>query len=96
MGADPFITSSSGKSAEEAFDRAVEAALHECGNGGYTGTIAEKTSFIELELPEGASPVKEANRLVEIDDERISDKFGPAGCFTLGNYRYLFFGWASS
>ncbi len=96
MGADPFITYARGDSAREAFNTAVEDARYESGNGGYTGSIAEKERFIEIKLPEEADPVTEANMLIEEDDERICDKWGPAGFFSLGNSRYLFFGWASS
>jgi hypothetical protein len=96
MGADPFVTSSSGDTAKAAFDKAVANALYEYGHGGYTGSIAEKDSIIEIELQEGRDPVAEADRLIDEDDERISDKWGPAGCFNLGDGRYLFFGWASS
>jgi len=96
MGADPFIIGARGDTAQAAFNRAVENALYEHGHGGYTGTIAEKDSFIEIELPEGIDPVTEANHMIDEDDDRVSDKWGPAGVFALGDDRYLFFGWASS
>jgi len=96
MGADPFIVGARGETVKAAFDRAVEDALYEHGHSGYTGSIAEKDSYVEIELPEGAEPELEANRLIDEDDERISDKWGPAGCFALGDDRYVFFGWASS
>jgi hypothetical protein len=96
MGADPFIVGARGEDAKTAFNRAVENAAYEYGHGGYTGTIAEKDSFIEIELPKGLDPVAEADRLIDEDDERVADKWGPAGCFSLGDSRYLFFGWASS
>jgi len=96
MGADPFIVNIKGASAREAFNNAVEHACYEFGHGGYTGSIAEKDSFVEIELPDGVDPIKEADRLIDEDDERVSDKWGPAGCLSLGQDRYLFFGWASS
>jgi hypothetical protein len=96
MGADPFITSAIGDTAKAAFDKAVENALYEYGHGGYTGTIADKDCFSEIELPEGVDPVAEADRMIDTDDERVSDKWGPAGAFSLGDGRYLFFGWAPS
>jgi hypothetical protein len=96
MGADPFIISAAGDTARTAFDEAVEEAQHEYGHGGYTGSIAEKDSFLEIELTEGMDPVAEANRMIDEDDHRISDKWGPAGAFSLGNGRYLFFGLAPS
>jgi len=96
MGANPFIVGARGETAQAAFSRAVEDALYEYGHGGYTGSIAEKDGFVKIEFPDGAEPELEANRLIDEDDERISDKWGPAGCFALGDDRYVFFGWASS
>ena len=96
MGAEPFIIGAMGDSPKAAFQCAVERALYEHGHGGYTGTIAEKDSFVEVDLPEDVDPVSEADRLIDAEDERISDKWGPAGCFALDERRYLFFGWASS
>jgi len=95
MGANPFIVGARGENAKAAFTSAVEQAAYEHGHGGYTGTIAEKHSFIEIELPKGVDPVAEADRMIDQDDARISDKWGPAGAFVLGNGSYLFFGWAS-
>lgn len=45
MGAETFIQSAKGRTAEEAFRSAREDALHEYGHRGYTGSIAEKRSF---------------------------------------------------
>jgi len=101
MGADMFITESVGKTAQEAFDRAVERARHDHGHAGYTGTIAEKEGFVFLGLPIDTDPIKYAEDLVNGDDPRIEDKWGPAGCIMYGaekggEGKYLFFGWASS
>lgn len=46
MGADNFENEVWGKTAEEAFAKVVERAEWNYGHAGYTGTIAEKTSFI--------------------------------------------------
>jgi hypothetical protein len=35
-----------------------------------------------------------AGALMDLDDDRISDKWGPAGCIELEPGRYLFFGYA--
>lgn len=51
MGANAFETMSHGKTAREAFHAAAEAAAWECGHGGYTGTIAEKSDFALYTLP---------------------------------------------
>jgi hypothetical protein len=96
MGAQPFITEAHGTDARKAFEQAVEDALYDHGHAGYTGTIAEKDRFTLIPLPEGAKPYQEARRMIDEDDERISDKWGPAGGFELRPGSYLFFGWASS
>lgn len=96
MGAQTFTHTAKGTSAEEAFHRAVEEARCENGHGGYTGTIAEKDSFVTIPLPEGRKPKEYARELIDEDDERIDDKWGPAGCIKVADDEYLFFGWASS
>lgn len=95
MGADAFVTMAQGKTAKEAFRNAVADAQHQNGHGGYTGTIAEKREFVLLK-PKTTDPLKEAWDLIHEDDERISDKWGPAGCFDLGDNKFVFFGLASS
>jgi hypothetical protein len=96
MGACDFGCIESGDSAREAFNNAVEQAQYYHGHGGYTGTIAEKDSFRMISVPEGEDPIEYADQLVENDDQRIDDKWGPAGCVDLKDGRYYFFGWASS
>jgi len=53
MGADQFWTSGWGANASAAFQEAVNDAKYESGHGGYTGTIAEKDSFLLFDPPEG-------------------------------------------
>lgn len=96
MGADTFMCSGTGATAKEAFDSAVEQAYYDHGHAGYTGTIAEKGSFTEITLPEGRDPEEYADELIDKADSRIDDKWGPAGCFKIGECEYFFFGWASS
>lgn len=101
MGASVFFSSASGSSAHEAFKSARDEAAWENGHGGYTGTIAEKHDYVmcsETVFPSYKEASEFANNLIDNDDNRISDKWGPAGCvkFTKGNdIKYLFFGWAS-
>ena len=95
MGACTFMETASGGSMREAFRSAVEDALYENGHGGYSGSIAEKSAFTEIKLPEGEKPYDYANKLMDEDDSRVSNKWGPAGAIDCGNNRYLFFGWAS-
>lgn len=96
MGASTFIVTASGKTAKEAFKIAREDAQYESGHGGYTGTIAEKDSFVMITCELGMDPYEYADDLIDEGDPRIDDKWGPAGCIALGNDKYLFFGWASS
>jgi len=97
MGANTFYTRSRGRTPEEAFRRAVDMARYRFGHDGYTGSIAEKESFVMVEVPRGAEPEEHAYTLLMA---RGVDKWGPAGCIVLepekGEKEYLFFGWASS
>ncbi len=96
MGANTFVTAARGKTATDAFKSAVAKAQFDRGHGGYTGTIAEKLSFEMIAMPDGVEPTAYAQKLIEEEDQRIDDKWGPAGCIALGDGQYLFFGWASS
>lgn len=97
MGATEFMTKAKGQTARAAFQAAVEEALYENGHGGYSGTIAEKQSFKVITVTEefAARPEDFAERLLDENDKRIADKWGPAGCVDLGNGEWLFFGVAS-
>ncbi len=96
MGASVFFEQARGKTADEAFARAVEQACYDHGHSGYSGTIAEKQNFTMIPVPKGEDPVAFANRLIDEADSRVNDKWGPAGCLDLGDGEFLFFGWASS
>jgi hypothetical protein len=101
MGASEFFTAASGKTVKEAFRSAIEEAQYESGHGGYTGTIAEKDSFVSCSnevFQSYEAAINYAEDLVISDDKRIDDKFGPAGYVKFMNgskTNYLFFGWAS-
>lgn len=96
MGAQPFYQYGYGKTPREAFNNCVLEAINLYGNQGYTGTIAEKESFVIISLPEGQDPWSYAYHMIEIGDPRIDDKWGPAGCIKVPNEKdkYLFFGWS--
>ncbi len=96
MGADTFTTRAKGKTAKEAFATAQDQAQYDHGHSGYSGTIAEKDAFTMIPVPADTNPGAYAYKLIEENDRRISDKWGPAGCIDLGKGEYLFFGWASS
>ena len=55
MGATTFYTVGRGKTPSAAFESARSEAAYEYGHGGYTGTIAEKDSYVTVELPAGVS-----------------------------------------
>jgi hypothetical protein len=95
MGANVFMTVGLGNTAKKAFDKAVYDARYQHGHGGYTGTIAEKNSFVLIPLAEGLDAFQYAEKLLDGDDERICDKWGDAGCIHVKDDEYLFFGWAS-
>lgn len=96
MGACDFFTVGNGPTARDAFLFAKEEALYESGHDGYSGTIAEKSSYRMIELPEGKDAFDYAEELLDNDDSRISDKWGPAGCIKIKEGSFLFFGCAAS
>lgn len=98
MGAETFVTTGKGPTLERAFHNALETACWDHGHAGYSGTLAEKTEFIEISLPEGKDPYQYAEELIAAADPRINDKWGPAGAFKVPDEEntWLFFGWASS
>jgi hypothetical protein len=96
MGACQFVTKANGKTAQEAFYNAVKRAQYDHGHAGYTGTIAEKDGFVQIAVPAGKIATDFVDHLLAINDGRIDDKWGPAGCVKLGEDEWLFFGWASS
>jgi hypothetical protein len=96
MGATSFVTRAAGSSAQAAFASSVEQAQCEHGDCGYTGTIAEKTSFVLVGRAKSLSEARDRAYQL-IDEGRISDKWGPASCIEIeGTDEFVFFGWASS
>ena len=98
MGACDFHVTAKGKTAREAFNAARDHALYESGHGGYSGTIAEKHGFVMITPPEGPILERFIMQLIEDQDERIGDKWGPAGCIKdpVQEQTWHFFGMASS
>lgn len=103
MGATTFMTTGRGNNPDHAFELATSEALYEHGHGGYTGTIAEKNSFVVTDpqiFPTRDAAKDHANQLINDDDPRIRDKWGPAGAVRFADpdhndESWLFFGWAS-
>lgn len=97
MGADQFVERVKANDANTAFQTAVTSAQYEHGHGGYTGTIAEKDSFVMLPAcPAGIDPEDYAELLLAKEGTTYDDKWGPAGCFQVGPEEFCFIGWASS
>ena len=95
MGAQPFRCVADGESPKEAFKEAVKEAEYMHGAGGYTGTIAEKSSWILIEPDPEMDPHEQAEEMIQNDHPDIQSKWGAAGCLKLEENKYLFFGWAS-
>lgn len=105
MGTTKFTTSSVGQTAEDAFFNAIKQAKHYYGHSGYTGSIAEKHSFIMMseETLSADKAIEFAQEAFENGNSKIHNKWGPAGCVKYKitgddgteTIRYLFFGWAS-
>jgi hypothetical protein len=79
MGASEFSIYMRGTDAKALFAAAVKQAQYENGNGGYTGTIAEKGGY-GFKVISGPLTKSDAERLVE---EKIdsADKWGP--CYAI-------------
>src|SRR5688500_15718463 len=81
MGGTTFEGLYAGADANETFSRAVSEAAHEYGHGGYTGSLAEKHSFVIIQhqplTPKAAFAL--AEKLISDGDPRIDDKWGDAG-----------------
>jgi len=93
MGADTFIVYQDGTDAMEAFEAAVEQAVHEHGREGFSGTIAEKDPHTDglsvIRTPEEAVPLAEAEELAgdllrgATVNGTVTDKYGPAGAIAV-------------
>lgn len=95
MGAREFKTMASGTTATEAFRTAIEDALHKYGHAGYTGSIAEKNSFVMITKPADKDLHDFIEELYDKEDKRIMDKWGDAGCIKVEDGKFCFFGLAS-
>jgi hypothetical protein len=108
VGADTFQTYSDGADVHTAFRTAVDEAGWEYGRRGYTGTIAEKSRYVIItsQAMSRDDAVRLARDLIDRDDARVADKWGPAGANPVRQASnpagrndpdgWLFFGWASS
>jgi hypothetical protein len=86
MGAESFTTNViKAPTIAAAFSQAIEDARHESGHGGYSGTIAEKDDFVlcSKEVLVEDDAYRLARKLMDDGDQRISDKWGPAGAIAV-------------
>lgn len=88
------------ETAQEAFSYITKHARYMYGHGGYSGTIAEKSDFQLIEVPDGEDPIQYAEKLLFGDNRQFCDKWGPANCVEFlderGRKGFYFFGIASS
>lgn len=94
-----FTHRTNGHTAKAAFDMlqlVIEpTAQADPDYDGPDGSMLDKTDFVMIDPPAGFVPSEaeaEARRLIDARDVRITDAYGPAGCFDLGGGDWLFFG----
>lgn len=69
MGANEFLVVVQGHTMDEAFQEAVRSAQWEHGHGGYSGTIAEKSGYVDFgELPVGVLPSELRDRIWDYEE----------------------------
>lgn len=81
MGANTFFVYRDGESVIKCFNAAVADYEFEYGHSGYTGTIAEKSQVTVVQrepVPYEDARIL-AQQLIERQDVRVDNKFGPAG-----------------
>jgi len=114
MGAQQFehaITISKKTTTDAAFRQAVEDAKYAHGHEGYSGTLAEKGSYVLLHTAKSQANARRLmaayqdhsngfSPLRQEEIDRVDDKWGPAGVirFPIDTTTdgLLIFGWASS
>ena len=102
MGAERFDVFQKAKDADSAFRAAREEALYDYGHRGYTGSLAEKSTF-ELRGDGKPLTMKEAERFADEDlDTNEHDNWGPAWAVPFRPddssevIGWMFYGYASS
>ena len=95
MGAEYFQVKSTGNTIDEAFRKVVDEARYNYGHAGYTGTIAEKSSYTLHRNPMGLDPKQFISYILDADED-ADDKWGPANAVQVEPNTWIFFGYASS
>lgn len=85
MGATSFETYQGDTDVRSAFHDAARDARDEHGHGGYTGSIAEKDSYVVLhrEPVTLAEAYRLAEGFMERNTQGVDDKYGPAGAIAV-------------
>lgn len=98
MGAEYFQVKATGNTIDEAFRKAVDEARSQFEDGddeGYTGTIAEKSSYQLHPNVSGLDPKTFISYILDADED-ADDKWGPANAIEVAPNTWIFFGYASS
>lgn len=95
MGAEYFQVKATGNTIDEAFRKAVSDAEVEDGDEGYSGTIAEKSSYTLHRNLMGMEPRQFISYILDADED-ASDKWGSANAIEVAPNTWVFFGYASS
>lgn len=95
MGAEYFQVKATGATIDEAFRKAVDEARYNYGHAGYTGTIAEKSSYTLHRNLMGLAPDQFISYILDADEDAC-DKWGPANAIEVAPNTWVFFGYASS
>lgn len=109
MGSEQFESFSAEADVSTAFETCRDAAAWDHGHAGYTGTIAEKGTFVVFDVPEGHSSEEAMQALESITNptevpewiprgifQAYDDKWGPAVAIKREAGGWFFVGWASS
>ena len=87
MKAVQFSCEARGETSKDAFKNAIiKAKINKKKKN--EGTIKSKHSFIEIKVPSAYRPRYFAWKLLERNDQRISDKDGPIGCILIEKSNY--------
>ena len=91
----PFIQLVTGESPSRAFDIGTHAAKLAFGSGGFTGTLADKGSFILIRCPKHHDPEAYAMGLLARHDPRIADMWSPSGMIQRRPCEWFAFGFSA-
>jgi len=83
VGASEYMNVGKGKTAAEAFNKLVAQAQWEHGHGGYSGTIAEKGSYVEFARPKGMRRDKVIAAVQALGGHALPDALRPTINFGL-------------